>query len=314
MKGNPTVGEKARLRKKNLIKVYDVLELARRRLLYDISPVLLVQYLSLKTGGRLFHPGRARTFEDKLRWLMLYWREPLKTRCTDKYAVRIYVSEHGLDRLLPELLGVYGSSVEIDFASLPEKFVLKCTHGSGFNLLCRDKARFDVAGARKKLDRWMKTDISKINGEVHYAPIRPRIICETFLGDPAAGSINDYKIHCFHGRPHCTMVCSERDPETRKSKFDYYDVAWEHKLPYCRPGLSTGRDIPKPDAYAEMIEAARELSAPFPFVRVDLYSFRGKVVFGEMTFTPNGCVDIDLTDLAQNTMGDLIVLPAKRLL
>jgi len=78
--------------------------------------------------------------------------------------------------------------------------------------------------------------------------------------------------------------------------------------------LSTGRDIPKPDAYAEMIEAARELSAPFPFVRVDLYSFRGKVVFGEMTFTPNGCVDIDLTDLAQNTMGDLIVLPAKRLL
>lgn len=303
-----------RFGKARLIKIADALELARRRFLYDVSPGLLVQYLSLKTGGRLFHPGRARTFEDKLRWLMLYWREPLKSQCADKYAVRSYVTERGLGHLLPELLGIYGSSAEIDFSSLPEKFVLKCTHGSGFNLLCRDKARFDVKAGVKMLDRWMKADISKVNGEVHYASIRPRILCETFLGDPSAASITDYKIHCFHGRPHCTMVCTEREPETHKSKFDYYDISWEHKLAYCRTGLSTGRDIPKPEAYEEMIEAAGKLSAPFPFVRVDLYSFRGKALFGEMTFTPNGCVDIDLTDLAQNTMGDLIVLPAKRLL
>lgn len=298
--------------KARLVKVYDRFELARRRFLYDLSPVLLVHYLSLKYRHRLFHPAKASTFEDKLLWLMLYWRDPLKSRCADKYAVRSYVTDRGLGHLLPELLGVYGSSAEIDFDRLPERFVLKCTHGSGFNLLCPDKARFDVRGARKKLDRWMRTDISKYDGEVHYASIRPRIVCEAFLGDPSAGSINDYKVHCFHGKPHCTMACTERNPETRKSKFDYYDVSWEHKLAYCRSSLSARRDIPRPDAYEEILEAAGKLAAPFPFVRIDFYSLHGRAVFSEMTFTPNGCMDIDLTDLAQKTMGDLIVLPEKR--
>ncbi|MCK7480588.1 MAG: hypothetical protein M0C28_27690 [Candidatus Moduliflexus flocculans] len=115
-----------------------------------------------KTGGRLFHPGRARTFEDKLRWLMLYWREPLKSQCADKYAVRSYVTERGLGHLLPELLGVYESGAEIDFSSLPEKFALKCTHGSGLQSPRAGTRPGSMSRqALKMLDRWMKTDISK---------------------------------------------------------------------------------------------------------------------------------------------------------
>ncbi len=268
-----------------------------------------MQYNSLRYRGRLFHPRKVRTFEDKLLWLMLYWRAPLKTACTDKRAVRDYVTDAGLGHLLPDLFGVYSSGSEIDFGRLPGRFVLKCTRGSGFNLFCRDKDRFDVPGAVRKLDRWMKTDLSKINGEVHYASIKPRIICETLLEDRPDVPIDDYKVYCFDGRPHCVMACTDRS--SGRARFDFYDPEWKEKLPYCRSSLSAGRDIARPGALQEIIESAAVLSKPFPFVRVDFYSIADRAVFGEMTFTPNGCIDIDLTDLAQNTMGDLIRLPPK---
>jgi hypothetical protein len=294
-------------RRAPFIRMHDAFELAFRRFLYRASPVLLVQYLSLKYRGRLFHPRKARSFEDKLLWLMLYWREPLKSLCADKFAVRSYVTDLGLGHLLPDLFGVYAVADDIDFAALPDRFVLKCTHGSGFNVLCADKTQFDIEGAKKKLDRWMKTDLSKLNGEVHYASITPRIICEAFLGDPAAEPINDYKVYCFSGKPHCTMACTGR--QKGKPQFDFYDLDWSNKLAYCRSSLLANRRIPEPDAYEEIIMASKKLSRPFPFVRMDFYSVNGQAVFSEMTFTPNGCIDIDLTDLAQTTMGDLLVLP-----
>jgi len=303
--------DKNRDRQAQLVRMHDAFELFKRRALYWTSPVLLVQYLSLKHRRRLFHPGKARSFEDKLLWLMLYWREPLKTLCADKYAVRSYVADRGLAQLLPGLLGVYADADDIDFAALPDRFVLKCTHGSGFNVICRNKARFDIEGARNRLKGWMKVDLSKIAGEIHYAPIKPRIICEAFLGDPDSGAINDYKIYCIRGKPHCTMVCTGRG--TGQTRFDFYDLDWKAQLAYCRPELSAKRDLPKPDGYEAMLAAAEALAEPFPFVRVDFFSVAGRAVFGEMTFTPRACIDNDLTDLAQTAMGDLLVLPKKLL-
>jgi len=288
-------------------RLIEAVEVPFRALLYRISPVLLVQYLSLRFRRHLYHPGQARTFDDKLLWLMLYWQEPLKSRCADKLAVRSYVEERGLGRLLPELLGVYGSASEIDLDRLPSQFVLKCTHGSRFNLFCRDKSTFDKGRARKTLDAWLKQDLSKIGAELHYASIRPRIICEALLEDRPSEALDDYKVCCFAGKPHCTMVCTGRS--TSRLKFDFYDLPWKAKLPYVRREVSSGRDIPKPAAYEEMVAAAEVLSKPFPFVRVDFYSVNGRAVFGEMTFTPNGCIDLDLTDEAQTAMGDLIILP-----
>jgi hypothetical protein len=300
-----------RLQDRPIVRIFDAIEIPFRRFLYHVSPFLLVQYLSLKLRGRLYHPRKVTTFDDKLIWLMLYWRDPLKSTCADKYAVRSYVADQGLGHLLPDVLGVYAASAEIDFGNLPERFVLKCTHGSGFNLICRDKILFDIKEAKKKLDRWMKVDLSKLGGEIHYASIKPRIICETFLGGQSDGSINDYKIYCFSGRPHCAMACTERD--TGKTKFDFYDLDWKNKLPYAKSSARENRDIPKPEAFKEILHAAEILSKPFPFVRVDFYSVNGKAVFGEMTFTPNGCIDLDLTGQAQNTMGDLLELPEKLL-
>ncbi len=277
------------------------------RVLYSISPLWLVQYRYKKATGKWYRPGNPRTLDEKLLWLMLYWRHPLKSRCADKYAVRSYVEENGLGHLLNGLLGVYTSSKEIDFDSLPDRFALKCTHGCGFNIICADKSRLDVDEARRKLDAWMKVDISKFGAELHYASIKPRIICEKFLEDRSGKLLNDYKVYCFDGKAHCTMACTDRSE--RGAKYDFYDREWKNKLAYSKSSLLANRNIPKPDAYEEIIEAAEKLSKPFPFVRMDLYSVNGRAVFGEMTFTPNGSIDTYMTDLAQIVMGDLLSLP-----
>ena len=38
----------------------------------------------------------------------------------------------------------------------------------------------------------------------------------------------------------------------------------------------------------EILEVATRLSAPFPFVRIDLYANDTKVIVGELTFCPRG--------------------------
>jgi len=280
--------------------------------LYAISPVLLARLRYLSKWHRLPDLAEPRLFDEKLLWLMLYWHHPLKTQCADKYLVRSYVKEHGLEDVLPRLYGVFQDSSEIDLARLPERFILKCTHGCKCNVYCRDKKSFDATAATRSLDSWLEADFSKVFGEVHYSPIKPRIICEEFLEDGGGELPADYKVYCFHGKAHCTLVCSGRTMNGT-ANYDFYDREWQRKLPYARSSLAVDRRIKKPAAYEEMIEAAEQLSQPFPFVRADFYSIKGRAVFGELTFTPCGCIDKDYTEIAERVLGSLIKLPDKYL-
>lgn len=276
----------------------------------SFSPALFVKRRYKAMRGKWPNLKNPQSFDEKLLWLNLYWRHPLKTLCGDKYTMRSYVKEHGLENIQPSLLRVYEDSAEIDFDSLPQRFVLKCTHGCGFNIICKEKKDLDLKETKRKLDAWMKVDFSKRYGELHYAAMKPRIICESFLDDLSSDLPNDYKIFCFGGKPHCTMACTQRILNG-PAKYDIYDLDWKTKLPYSKTSLLANRNIPKPKAYEEMITAAEVLSKPFPFVRMDFYSISGKAVIGEMTFTPDGCIDVNLTDLAQRKLGELIKLPEK---
>ncbi len=266
-----------------------------------------------KETGRSLNLKNPRTFDEKLLWIELYWRHPLKTRCTDKYALRAYVEEQGYGRLLPELLGVYEQSSAIDFDALPERFVLKCTHGWGFNIICRQKSGLDRTAARRQLDSWMKMDFSRRFGEIHYAGIRPRIICEAYLDDGTGGLPRDYKVHCFHGKAQFTTVCAGRDLDGSGAIYDHYDREWRARLAYSRSGLPRCAAFPEPEAYPEMLAASEALSRPFPYVRMDFFSVRGRAVIGEMTFTPASGIDKGYRDDVQLQLGALITLPEKRL-
>ena len=144
----------------------------RGRIMADLSvrsPELLSRLRYREAWGRWPDLENPTTFDEKLLWLNLHWHHPLKVECGDKYTMRGYVEREGLGHLLPRAYGVYDSVDAIDFRSLPDRFVLKCTHGAKSNVFCHNKTELDVDRARQDLRRWMATDFSKLYGEAHYA-------------------------------------------------------------------------------------------------------------------------------------------------
>jgi hypothetical protein len=228
-----------------------------------------------------------RSLTEKIQWLKLYNRHPIQTICSDKYLVRNYVTgKIGAEYLVP-LLGVYDNANEIDFSKLPSKFVLKTNHGSGWNIICKDKTKLNQKEARDKLNKWLQEDYSVYFGEWAYKNIPRKIICEQFIGTET-GDLLDYKFYCFNGEPKFVLVCGER---SIRVKFVFYSLNWEriHFYPVDYPIYT--KPVPKPQNLEKMTEIAEKLSEGFKFVRVDLYNIKGQIYFGEMTlYTTAGIV------------------------
>ena len=220
-------------------------------------------------------------YNDKLQWLKLYWRDDLAIICADKYAVRDFVKQKIGEEYLNELYGVYDSFNSIDFDSLPTQFVLKGTHGSGFNIICRDKTKFDYEHAKEKLSLWLKINYFYKGREWVYQSIKPRIISEKYLCDENGQPPMDYKIYCFNGIPRLIQVDIDR---FGKHKQNFYDCEWNFRDVHIWCENDKELIIEKPSNFEKMIELSKLLSLPFPHVRVDFYNLNGKIILGELTF------------------------------
>ena len=279
-------------------------------LLMKISPVFASKYYFKRTTGKKLNLKNPVLFNEKCRWLNLYWQNPLVAACADKYEVRSYIEECGYPEILNELYGVYEDVIEIEWNNFPQKYVIKCTHGNKFNIFCTDKNKFDTSEAELLLKKWIVVDYRLIAAEMHCNIIKPRIICEKYIETKQGVFPNDYKMYCFKGKVHCTVVCSLR--YTGQIKYAMYDKQWKNKLPYITDSFLIHKDFKKPISYDKMIEIAERISFPFPFVRVDFYETDdGEPIFGEMTFTPAGCRSKEHTEIALREMGDMIILPKK---
>ena len=83
-------------------------------------------------------------------------------------------------------------------------------------------------------------------------------------------------------------------------------------LPELAQWPNTEEPIPRPDNLDELTGVATKLAQGFAHVRVDLFSARGQIYFGEMTFTPTGgMVAFDPPETRWD-YGRLIELPKKR--
>ena len=245
-----------------------------------------------------------KTFGEKIQWLKLYDSTPAKTELADKYKVRKWVAEKIGDEYLIPLLGKWDNADDIDFDALPEQFVLKANHGSGWNIIVKDKSTLDIKKTRKTLRGWLGATIAFLAFEMHYRDIPPLILAETYIAS-MDGDICDYKFYCFHGEPKYCLVVTGRNADQRQTVVDMnFDVA-----PFTI-GMYPGVDIAsvKPDNYNQMVAIAKTLCEGFRYVRVDLYNIDGKIYFGEMTFTPAGGVGKILPKEYRKILGDLITL------
>lgn len=273
--------------------------------------MICLQY-RMKTGRKL-NLKNPKRYTEKLQWYKLYYRDPLMAKCADKYEVRSYIQEKGLEEILNTCYGVYDSEEEIDFDALPKQFVIKVTNGaSGIGMkICTDKSKLNIPELKKELHSWLKVQKNGGGREWLYYRLKPRLIVEKYLAPgKAENSLVDYKFFCFHGEPYCLYVMNERFTEggVRQNILDLdYKV-----MPYMREKIEPIRTpLKKPENFEQMIEMAKVLSADFPYVRVDFYDIDGKIYFGELTFFPeSGYYDFK-PDEFDFVLGEKFGLPEK---
>lgn len=223
------------------------------------------------------------TFNEKLQWLKLFDRRAEYSMMVDKYLVKKFVSRIiGGEYVIPTF-GVWKTFDDIDFDSLPNQFVLKCTHDSGGLVICRDKSEFDYVSAKIKIEKCLKKNFYYCMREWPYKNVEPRIIAEQYMEDSITSELRDYKFFCFDGVVKAMFVASDRQKEGAETKFDFFDRDFNHlDLTNGHPNALVVPE--KPTQYKKMLLLAESLSKGIPEVRVDLYEANGRVYFGEFTF------------------------------
>ena len=279
------------------------------RLLSDKTWVKLMYYTHIHQKLDL---KIVQSFNEKLQWLKLYDHNPAYIKMVDKYAMKEHVaSVVGKEHVIPTL-GVWDSFDQIDFNSLPDQFVLKCTHDSGGVAICRSKSDFNMRAARRTLSRSLKLNYFWNGREWPYKHVKPRIIAEKYLAQDkladgvTSSSLTDYKIHCFNGIPKVILVCQNRFVDFRE---DFYTADWGH-LSVTRPRhKNADQPMPKPEHLDQMLTIAAKLSEGIPFLRVDLYSIGEWIYVGELTFFPNGGIEPFIPAEFDLELGSQLTLP-----
>lgn len=231
--------------------------------------------------GKKLHLNPPITYNEKLQWLKLHDRKPEYTDMVDKYEVREFVAGRVGEKYLVGVLGVWDKAEDIDFAALPDQFVLKCTHDCGGLIICRDKAELDIEEAKRKLNECLKTNFYWQGREWPYKNVKPRIYAEEYLADVGDSQLTDYKVFCFDGKPQLIQVDYDRYTGHKRQ---FFDCDW-NRLDISFHFLSdTTKQISRPPVLEDMLELARQLSAGFPHLRTDFYIVGNRLYVGEMTF------------------------------
>lgn len=258
------------------------------------KPYLKIVYWS--ATGKKLNIDDPRTFSEKLQWLKLNDRKPEYTIYVDKYEVRSYIEKNiGQEYLIP-IIGVYNNVDEIKWDLLPNKFAMKCTHGSGTNIICIDKGKLNIEVSINKLKKWVKKNWYWYGREWPYKNVKARIICEQFLTDNDEPP-EDYKVMCFSGEAKLIQVHFNRFSKSHAC--DYYDINWiKSNISKMNKGVpNSNAIIPRPVFLEEMITLSEKIAKDMYHVRVDWYIVRNKLYFGEITFySASGFSDFDKED------------------
>ncbi len=232
-----------------------------------------------KATGRDVNLVNPERYTDKLQWLKLFWRDDRATVCANKYTVKQYLADLGYGNLLNDTIAYYTNVDDIKIKDLPERFVLKGTHGSGWNLIVKDKSKVNWFIWKKIMKSWLEQDLSWYGREWVYSDQPHGIIIEKYLEDDS-GELRDFKIICSMGNPLFMQIDENRMTDHKRIYIDSIgeEIKMDDDQASRHPNIKFGEN------QKEMFRLAAELSKPFPYVRVDFYECNEKIYFGELTF------------------------------
>lgn len=247
-------------------------------------------------------------FNAKIEWYKVFFKPEILTDLVDKYKVRDFVKDKIGEEYLNELYAVYNKPEEIDFSSLPNKFIIKANHTNGHNLIVDNKESLDKNKVIVLFNKWLKVNQYYRRGqEWAYKNVKPKIIIEKYLKEDDKNTLIDYKFYCFNGVPKFIDVHLDREEDHKQGCFDLeFNV-----LPFgkSKSYKSISEGLKKPVNLDEMVSLSRKLSENLPFVRVDFYSVNGKSIFGELTFYPSDARKKFYPEEYNKIIGDYFKLP-----
>ena len=276
----------------------------------------LDQYRTFFLDNMLLSP---QDFSWKVRWRMRYDRNPVFIEIQDKYKVKLYAQSHGVRTA--ETYYVTDHPESIPFDSLPENYVIKATHGCGWNVFCKDGKLYlfehddPSSPTRTSLTQddciqlchaWLKSTYSK--KQWAYQHIVPQIVVEEQLHQHGGGALIDYRFYTFDGKVEVIQFDSSI---YRENESVFFNKNWQEiELSIYRNRIP-GPIPAKPENLQEMINTAEKLGEGIDFVRVDLYNTTRGVVLGEMTIYPEaGMLNRPTVDkFFNNWLGDQWILP-----
>ncbi len=231
-----------------------------------------------------------QTFNEKVNWLKLNNHKAIHTTLVDKYLVKDYMSNLIGKQYIVPTYGVYDNFDDINFNSLPEKFIIKCNHDSGGLVICHSKSTFNVKKARKIINNALSKEIYSFTKEWAYKDIKKKIIIEELLEEEGKLVPEDYKVYCFNGKPKYIVVFHNRFNKKEKLSETVYDTNWIcQNVSFDNHFLPNSDDVKKPDCLEELLTVSEIIAKDFPQVRVDFYIINNKIYFGEVTlYTASG--------------------------
>lgn len=248
-----------------------------------------------------------KTFNEKIQWLKLNYRKEEYTNLVDKYRVKQYITKLIGEEYVIPTLGVWKNVDDIDFKSLPEKFVLKCNNDSGGIVICKNKKDFDEVKAKSFLKERLKNNEYWYGREWPYKNVKPCIIAEKYMEDSISKDLKDYKFFCFNGSMEFFDIDIDRFIEHRSNYYDRNGNFLPFGKTYCPPDYTKKIEMPK--NLDKMIELAETISHNTVLSRIDFYEIDGQVYFGEITFYPGSGFSPFTDEKWDYKLGDMIDLP-----
>ena len=264
------------------------LDAARLPLTADLLPLYrIIQRWHYRMLGSVSRIREVRTFNQRMHWLMLFDQDPQKTILSDKLHVKDAATALLGEGSVVPVLQVADSFDRLRLEGLPKAFVLKTNHDSGGVQLVRDVAAWDQSKSREFFERRLSRPYGVNKGEWQYQGIQRRIFVEELIDDGRGETPDDFKLHCVDGEVGFVQRISERASGGTET---ILDAEGQDLRIHLDQNFRRIAAAPLPKNWPQMIEVARLLSRGFKYVRVDLYDVNGRVLVGELTFTPKaGC-------------------------
>ncbi len=273
----------------------DLKSLAARRVirLLPLRVQLATRYRQVNgVDPDLRHP---RLLSERILHRMLTDRDPLLHSFCDKVAAKDWITARIGPGLTPRTLAIADSVEELQALPLPDRWMLKASHGSRwYQLVDRNTHPLDAA-VSEQARKWLESDYADTFQEWGYRKLPRRLLAEEFLSD-AGRQCTEMSAYCFRGRvravrlfrpesAHARHRSSQRHPPRTKEFF--LDEALQ-PLPMLTPQNDFCPELAATDhlQLKTFLKLAEQLSSVTSFLRVDGYITDCGVRVGELTPYP----------------------------